>query len=159
MKKLLFILLAFAPALLFAGELKVSVVDKELEIPLEGVKLSVKANPSASAQTDENGTAVIVIPDNLSSGTVEAALAGYQNASVKFSSASQELQIAMSITDVIEGQALVVNRASPDGAEDRRFDCNVKRANAFHRQHGNHGRLHGFGKNLAGRFVQRRVGN
>ena len=71
MKKLLFILLAFAPALLFAGELKVSVVDKELEIPLEGVKLSVKANPSASAQTDENGTAVIVIPDNLSSGTVE----------------------------------------------------------------------------------------
>ena len=119
MKKLLFILLAFAPALLFAGELKVSVVDKELEIPLEGVKLNVKANPSASAQTDENGTAVIVIPDNLSSGTVEAALAGYQNASVKFSSASQELQIAMSITDVIEGQALVVNRASPDGAEEK----------------------------------------
>ena len=119
MKKFLSILLAFAPALLFAGELKVSVVDKELEIPLEGVKLSVKANPSASAQTDENGTAVIVIPDNLSSGTVEAALAGYQSASVKFSSASQELQIAMSITDVIEGQALVVNRASPDGAEEK----------------------------------------
>ena len=40
MRKLLAIVLALAPTLLFAGELKVSAVDKELEIPLEGVKIS-----------------------------------------------------------------------------------------------------------------------
>ncbi|MBO7122586.1 MAG: TonB-dependent receptor plug domain-containing protein [Treponema sp.] len=119
MRKLLTIVLAFAPALLFAGELKVSAVDKELEIPLEGVKISIKGNSSLSAQTDETGLAVISVPDNLSSGTIEAKLAGYQSASAKFSASDKEVQISMSIESVIEGQTLVVNRASPDGTEEK----------------------------------------
>ena len=48
MKKLLAIVLALAPALAFAGDLKILAVDKELEIPLEGVKITVKANPELS---------------------------------------------------------------------------------------------------------------
>ncbi|MBP5447392.1 MAG: hypothetical protein J6X95_04745, partial [Treponema sp.] len=119
MKKLLAIVLALAPALAFAGDLKILAVDKELEIPLEGVKITVKANPQLSAQTDESGLAVILVPDNLSAGTIEAKLAGYQSASAKFSSSSQEVQISMSIAGVIEGQELVVNRASPDSAEEK----------------------------------------
>ncbi|MBR5095645.1 MAG: TonB-dependent receptor [Treponema sp.] len=119
MRKLIAIVLAFAPALLFAGELKVSVFDKELEIPLEGVKVSVKSNTSISAQTDEKGVAVIAIPDSLSSGVLEAKLAGYQSASAKVSASDKEVQISMSIESVIEGQTLVVNRASPDGTEEK----------------------------------------
>lgn len=119
MRKLLAIVLALAPTLLFAGELKVSAVDKELEIPLEGVKISIKGNSSLSAQTDETGLAVISVPDNLSSGTIEAKLAGYQSASAKFSASDKEVQISMSIESVIEGQTLVVNRASPDGTEEK----------------------------------------
>ena len=119
MKKLLAIVLALAPALVYAGEIKVSAFDKELEIPLEGVKISVKGNSSISGQTDENGTAVITVPDSFSDGTIEAKLAGYQSASTKFSAADKEVQISMSIQSVIEGQTLVVNRASPDGAEEK----------------------------------------
>ena len=119
MKKLLAIVLALAPALAFAGDLKILAVDKELEIPLEGVKITVKANPQLSAQTDESGLAIISVPDNLSAGTIEAKLAGYQSASAKFSSSSQEVQISMSIAGVIEGQELVVNRASPDSTEEK----------------------------------------
>ncbi|MBQ6029133.1 MAG: Plug domain-containing protein, partial [Treponema sp.] len=119
MKKLFAIVLALAPALAFAGDLKIVAVDKELEIPLEGVKITVKANPELSVQTDENGEAVISLPDSVSSGTLEAKLAGYQSASAKFSSSSQEVQIPMSIASVIEGQELVVNRASPDSTEEK----------------------------------------
>ena len=85
MKKLLAIVLAFAPALLFAGEIKVYVFDKDLEIPLEGVKVSLDAKDSASAQTDENGVAVISVPDNISSGSLQAKLVGYKNAGAAFS--------------------------------------------------------------------------
>ena len=119
MKKLFAIVLALAPALAFAGDLKIVAVDKELEIPLEGVKITVKSNPELSVQTDENGEAVISLPDSVSSGTLEAKLAGYQSASAKFSSSSQEVQIPMSIASVIEGQELVVNRASPDSTEEK----------------------------------------
>ena len=119
MKKFFAILFALAPALVFAGDLKISAFDKELEIPLEGVKISVKANPSIAAQTDENGTAVLAVPDNVASGIIEAKLAGYQDASVKFSAAKGEVKILMSIADVIEGQTLVVNRAAPDTAEEK----------------------------------------
>ena len=119
MKKLFAIVLALAPALAFAGDLKIVAVDKELEIPLEGVKITVKSNPELSVQTDENGEAVISLPDSVSSGTLEAKLAGYQSASAKFSSSSKEVQIPMSIASVIEGQELVVNRASPDSTEEK----------------------------------------
>ena len=120
MKKLLAILLALAPALAFADELKVLVFDKELEIPLEGANISLKENSSASAQTDQNGEAVLVLPDNVSSGEIEASLPGYQKSLEKFSAANKEIRIALSMSSgAIEGQALVVNRASPDGAEEK----------------------------------------
>lgn len=119
MKKLFAILLFLSSALAFAGELKITVFDKELEIPLEGVKVFLEADSSISGQTDENGVAVLSAPDKVLAGTVEARLAGYQNASAKISSPNGELQISMSIGDVIEGQALVVNRASPDEAQEK----------------------------------------
>lgn len=119
MKKLLAIVLALTPALVFASDLKVLVFDKDLEIPLEGAKVFLEANPSVSGQTDQNGVAVLSAPDNVLTGKVEARLMGYQNASAAISSPSGELQISMSIGDVIEGQALVVNRVSPDEAEEK----------------------------------------
>ena len=119
MKNVFAILMIFVPAMFFAGELKVSVIDRELDFPLEGVRVSVKANPSVSAQTDENGEAVLELPANLSSGEIEAALPGYQIAVAPFSSSDESVGIAMSIADVIEGQALVVNRAVPEESDEK----------------------------------------
>ena len=119
MKKFFAILFAFAPAFLFAAELKVSVYDKELEIPLEGVKISIKENSSVAAQTDENGEAPLVAPDNIKSGTIEAILPGYQSVSVKFTAGDRDIKIMMAMDGAIEGQTLVVNRTAPDGAEEK----------------------------------------
>ncbi len=119
MKKLLAIIFALAPALVFAGDLKVLVYDKDLEIPLEGAKVFLEANHSVSGQTDQNGVAVLTAPDNVLAGNVEARLVGYKNASAAIASPNDELQIFMSIGDVIEGQTLVVNRASPDEAQEK----------------------------------------
>ena len=119
MKKFFAILFAFAPAFLFAAELKVSVYDKELEIPLEGVKISIKENSSIAAQTDENGEAPLVAPDNIKSGTIEAILPGYQSVSVKFTAGDRDIKIMMAMDGAIEGQTLVVNRTAPDGAEEK----------------------------------------
>ena len=71
MKKglLIFVLLGLM-ASVFAREVKVSVTDAELEIPLEGVKLKVKGKSQKTFITDENGFAVVVMSDKTE--TVEA---------------------------------------------------------------------------------------
>ncbi|MBQ0162839.1 MAG: TonB-dependent receptor plug domain-containing protein [Treponema sp.] len=119
MKKrlLVVILLSFLVAAVFARDVKISVTDAELEIPLEGVKLSVKGKTANAVVTDENGVAVISVSEKTE--TVEARLAGYKNASVNVKADDNFLEIKMSITDVIEGQELVVNRASPDTQEEK----------------------------------------
>lgn len=119
MKKrlLVVILLSFLVAAVFARDVKISVTDAELEIPLEGVKLSVKGKTANAVVTDENGVAVISVSEKTE--TVEARLAGYKNASVNVKADDNSLEIKMSITDVIEGQELVVNRASPDTQEEK----------------------------------------
>ena len=58
------------PALMFAGELKVTVTDRELDFPLEGAKVSLQSKQSVKAETDEDGNAVLTIPDNVTSGTI-----------------------------------------------------------------------------------------
>lgn len=118
MKKsvLLFLLL---PAFAFAGELKVFVVDKDLEFPLEGAKLFFDKNHEAAAVADEDGNAIIQIPDSVTDGTIRATLPGYKEASVKFDGTDKTLTIAMSISDVIEGKELVVKRSSPDTTEEK----------------------------------------
>ena len=119
MKNVFAILMIFVPALLFAGNLKVSVTDRELEFPLEGVRVSVRGNPSVNAQTDENGEAVLDLPEAFSSGEIEAALPGYQIAVAPFSSSDDSVSIAMSISNVLEGQTLVVNRAVPEETDEK----------------------------------------
>lgn len=116
-KLLVVILLSFLVAAVFARDVKISVTDAELEIPLEGVKLSVKGKTANAVVTDENGVAVISV--NEKAEIVEARLAGYKNASVNVKADDKSLEIKMSITDVIEGQELVVNRASPDTQEEK----------------------------------------
>ena len=44
MKKVLGMILLVLTSFVFAGELKISVIDKELDFPLEGVKLALESN-------------------------------------------------------------------------------------------------------------------
>ncbi len=119
MKKFLGLFLIFSSAALFADGLKISVKDKDLDFPLEGVRVYLVSKTPVSAQTDENGEAVLELPDSVKSGTIRAALPGYSDSSVKFSGTEKALSIEMSIAGVIEGKELVVNRAVPESKEEK----------------------------------------
>jgi len=119
MKKFLSLILTLCPAVLFAAELKIFVIDKDLDFPLEGAKVTLEANPQIAGYADEEGNARLNIPDTISSGTIKASLPGYKNAFIKFSKADKNLVIHMSLADVIEGKELVVNRSSPEKTEEK----------------------------------------
>ena len=109
------------PAFLFAGELKIFVVDNDLDFPLEGARIffEKKGTEAAEAYADEEGNAVIELPENVTSGSVTATLPGYKPVSVKFTGTEEVLTIKMSISSVIEGKELIVNRASPETTEEK----------------------------------------
>lgn len=109
------------PAFLFAGELKIFVVDNDLDFPLEGARifLEKKGTEAAEAYADEDGNAVIELPENVTSGSVTATLPGYKPASAKFNGTDELVTIKMSISSVIEGKELIVNRSSPETTEEK----------------------------------------
>lgn len=119
MKKIVTLIIAFSAAFLFADELKITVMDKDLDFPLEGAKVSLDSDPKITEIADEDGNAVLSIPDSVSSGTIKAKFPGYRDESVNFSSSDESVTIYMSIADVIEGKELVVNRAAPEKKEEK----------------------------------------
>ncbi|MBQ1591694.1 MAG: hypothetical protein II077_06610, partial [Treponema sp.] len=119
MKKLVALLMTIVPAFAFAAGLRISVIDKDLDFPLEGAKLTLEANPRITGYADEDGNAVLNLPDSVTSGTIRASLPGYKEVSVKFSGTGKALVINMSLADVIEGKELVVNRAAPEKTEEK----------------------------------------
>ena len=120
MKKLFktFLFGVFFAGGVFAKEVNVYVFDADLEIPLEGVRLTVKSKKSLSVFTDEQGRAVINA-DEKSADAVEASLPGYKKESVSINPDSSEIEIKMTIADVIEGKELVVNRVKAEEVQEK----------------------------------------
>ena len=121
MKKL--ISMVFVSALfisqMFSKEIKIVVLDADLEIPLEGVKISSKSNSEIRAVTDENGQTIINVSDGKKSESIETHLPGYRNETVSVDSDSSEIEIRLSLADVIEGKELVVSRNVPESASEK----------------------------------------
>lgn len=103
---------------LHAESLTVRVVDNDLDFPLEGVALTMSGSGIA-AETDASGTAVIELPDGFSRGLLAAQLPGYLGKRVSVTSGTGKLTIALSITDVVEGKELVVERAAPGKTDEK----------------------------------------
>ena len=104
MKKLVFLVL-FLPALSFAGDLRVSVVDKDLDFPLEGAKISYGTD---TVEADEDGKALLHLLDSVSEGTITVSFPGYKQTSVNFNGTDEEIEVELSLSSVIEGKELVV---------------------------------------------------
>lgn len=98
---------------LIAKEFNVTVVDKEIEIPLEGVIISVDSIDQ-TWETDENGEIKITIPDDAlesqNSLTLSAYMPGYAKNKIRINSETEDLTINLSIEDVLEGKELVVEQ-------------------------------------------------
>lgn len=104
-----------------AEELKVSIEDSELEIPLEGVTLSLTSAgmPSVTVESDAEGKAVLKLPDGFTRGTIQTRLAGYADKRVAVKSGLGEISIQLSITETIEGKELVVERSTPGKSDEK----------------------------------------
>lgn len=99
---------------LFAAEVQLTVLDAEIEIPLEGVTISV-SKVQETWFTDENGEVSLSIADKIfqengDSLTLSAYLPGYATKKIRINSKTTELTINLSIEDVLEGKELVVEQ-------------------------------------------------
>lgn len=107
MNKILFLLQAACCACLVSA-LDVTVLDADLEMPLEGVTV---AFPGGKTVTDAEGKASVALPPGRH--RLNFSLPGYDNLSAYAASADAALSVSLRIASVLEGQELVVERAAP----------------------------------------------
>ena len=113
MKKLsLFLLSGIFCLYTSATELTVTALDRELSLPLEGVSLSLEGS-TIHSETGPDGKANIILDENFQKAILVARLPGYENQKVAVIGGQTELLINMSISGLIEGKELVVERSAP----------------------------------------------
>ncbi|HOV14271.1 MAG TPA: TonB-dependent receptor [Spirochaetota bacterium] len=103
-----FILLTFS---LFPKNVNFVVIDKDLDIPLEGVKLII-ANLDKTLFTDYDGKSELFIDENVTKLSVVAMLIGYETKKVVINDFSKPIVIKMLIQGVLEGKELVIEEKS-----------------------------------------------
>ena len=114
----------FCAANLCAYPINITVNDKELDFPLEGVKVSVKNSNDLTAETDEDGIASLEIPDSVKAGYVILSYPGYKTEEFSFRESETEITASLTMADVIEGKELVVERSVP-GVTDEQSGVSV----------------------------------
>ena len=114
----------FCAAGLSAYQINITVNDKELDFPLEGVKVSLANSSELSTFTNEEGLATLEIPDSVKAGKVILSYPGYNTEELSFKESQPDLTTALSIADVIEGKELVVERSAP-GVTDEQSGVSV----------------------------------
>ncbi len=109
---LFFLLFSFlVPPKSWSADISIAVVDSDLDLPLEGVRL--QANGIDLAVTDGSGHARMHIDENASI-LVTAILPGYEPAKAWVKSTDNAVNLRLTIATVIEGEGLVVERPKPD---------------------------------------------
>jgi hypothetical protein len=117
-KKIAVILsLAFLCLPLFGRDIQVTIVDKDLMSPLEGVTLSVPDGPIV--KTDAQGRVVLTIPDAAGRLRLTASLLGYETEKVWLEPSQTTLNLALSLAGEIEGSELVVERNKPQKTDEQ----------------------------------------
>ncbi len=114
----------FCAANLCAYSINITVNDKELDFPLEGVKVSVKNSADIAAETDADGLAVLEIPDSVKAGSLLLTYPGYKSEEISFKEANPDITASLAMADVIEGKELVVERSAP-GVTDEQSGVSV----------------------------------
>lgn len=109
---------------LCAYSINITVNDKELDFPLEGVKVSVKNSADIAAETDADGLAVLEIPDSVKAGSLLLTYPGYKSEEISFKEANPDITASLAMADVIEGKELVVERSAP-GVTDEQSGVSV----------------------------------
>jgi hypothetical protein len=93
--------------LLYPGDLKISIIDRELELPLEGVRI-VSESLTEVYFTDSEGRAVIEVDEDTERIVLIFSLPGYEVKKVLIKDFEGEQVFNMVIEGIIEGEELVV---------------------------------------------------
>ncbi len=115
-KKFLSLLFALAVARLWAADISITVLDGELSIPLEGVRLQGPGIGPVS--TDANGRATLSLPDDKGKVAITATLPGYDTARLWIKPGDASATFKLSIAGVVEGKELVVEKAKPQKTDE-----------------------------------------
>lgn len=113
------ILFLTATVLCFAQELKVTVIDRDLDFPLEGVALSFSSDPDTVYYTEFDGTAEIPFPGSSTAEVLSAVMPGYAEERIRLLQNQQDVTLYLSISEVIEGKELVVERKAPGKTDEK----------------------------------------
>lgn len=118
MKKRFLFLVAFLLAVkLFAVDFHVTVNDSEIEIPLEGVVLTLTNKSAGPWETDFNGECTVTIEDFSSAVVLQAYLPGYAIKKIRLTPDQTEVVINLSIEEIMEGKELVVEKEAYQRAD------------------------------------------
>lgn len=109
MKRTIGILLLFAGVLstICSRELSVIVIDRDLDMPLEGVKI-VETDSGVETFTDYNGKGVLTLDDDIVRAVITTELIGYEPRKQLVTDFSNTLTIGLLMEGILEGQELVV---------------------------------------------------
>jgi hypothetical protein len=116
-KAAIVLFLAFLCFPLFARDIQVTIVDKDLQSSLEGVTLSVPDGPSV--QTDAQGRVVLSLPDSTGRVRLTISLLGYETKKVWLEPNQSSLNLALGLAGEVEGNELVVERNKPQKTDEQ----------------------------------------
>jgi len=105
-------------SLSFSKQLKVTIYDKDIDIPLEGVTLITK-NPDNKVITDYEGVSFLEINDDQKNLIIVCMLIGYENKKVTVTNFNKDVKIELSISGIIEGKELVIEEKKVDKKDEK----------------------------------------
>ena len=97
---------------LSAREIRISVTDRDLEIPLEGVLIRLVGSGD-SVYTDGEGIALYTLPENMERFVLMISSPGYEELRRPVSQEESDIPVVLSLSGYIEGVELVVEGSSP----------------------------------------------
>ncbi len=122
MKKLIttiVILITSTVALFAVDTVTVHVVDRDLDMPLEGVSLQLVGSESESF-TGPDGAGKIPLPDGMRRCVLLASIPGYESVRKPFSRSEKTIELEMVLAgSIIQGHELVVERTKPGKSDEK----------------------------------------
>ena len=109
MRKILCILFTFICIGSYSKELKLLLIDREIESPMEGVQVFVN---NTVVESSPDGTVVLSIEDQIERLTILCMYPGYHTKKHLVTRFDSENRVYMNIESVIEGDELVIERES-----------------------------------------------
>ena len=114
MKRFIFVLLLVLfviPVFLNAKDLSVLVIDKDIDMPLQGVTIQIPQF-NITAETDSQGKASFNLPENLERVVVIASLIGYEQKKVNVKKFNTLFKIYLTLEGIVESEEMVIETES-----------------------------------------------